>query len=144
MTIAWEEPLSDYRVPLDLTLYIDTIEDVIAAEKEKITPQQAPFGLCTYLRQKIAKKSAKDAKKWDETVQIGSEFEGRRAEVLKVLKPHHNMRDGHLGKMIGLKHCIELIADVKTCRFDPIAQVYECITLKRPTWIRWWSKELRA
>ena len=62
----------------------------------------------------LQKKAINEAKDWHEMVQIGSAFEDRHNEVLRVLDPHHKTWDGQLSRMSDIEHQIDLVPDAKS------------------------------
>ena len=52
-------------------------------------------------------------------VQIGSAFKVRRDEALQVLEPHYKMWYGHLGRMSGVEHRMDLVRNARPHRSVP-------------------------
>ena len=114
MTIALAGPPPDYYVTVhDRPISQEKGETITAVQQDKLRMSKRRSACVQSHIVQSEKKGALTEKDWHETVQIGSKFEHRRSEVLSVLEPHHKMLDGHLGKMSGVEHEIDLLPDAK-------------------------------
>ena len=113
-------PPPEYYVPVDSRPTPHDEGEAIAAVRQDDLRLSKRISACiqSHISQ-AEKKTASDAKDWNETVQIGSEFEHRGNEVLSVLEPHHKMWDSHLGEISEVEHEIDLLPDTNPHRSVP-------------------------
>jgi hypothetical protein len=53
-------------------------------------------------------KTPQGDKIWEDQVDLGHLSEDERAVVMRMLEPHKDMWDGHLGTVSAMQHCIQL------------------------------------